>query len=35
VASIERTRDLAMLDEWLGNVIDAQRLDDVGIPGKK
>jgi hypothetical protein len=35
VTTIERTKDLGTLDEWLGNFADAQRVEDVGIPGKK
>jgi hypothetical protein len=35
VANVRRTKDPQILDQWLGNVLDAQRLDDVGIPSKK
>lgn len=35
VASIEKTEDIATLDEWLGNILDAQTLEEVGIPVKK
>jgi hypothetical protein len=35
VTTIERTKDLPTLDTWLGNLLDAQRVEDVGIPGKK
>jgi hypothetical protein len=31
-AVIARTSDLATLDAWLGNVLDAHTLDEVGIP---
>jgi hypothetical protein len=31
---IQGTRDLPTLDEWLGNVLDAGTLDEVGIPGR-
>jgi predicted transposase YdaD len=33
--NVEKTTDLARLDEWLGNVLDANTLADVGIPLKK
>jgi hypothetical protein len=35
VAAIERTKDLPTLDTWLGNILDANRVEEVGIPGKK
>jgi predicted transposase YdaD len=31
---IQATRDLPTLDEWLGNVLDADTLEEVGIPGR-
>src|SRR5207248_3045825 len=31
VANIERTKDLDMLDEWLGNVVDGKTLEEVGV----
>jgi hypothetical protein len=34
-ASIHRTRDLRMLDEWLGNVVAADALEDVGVSVRK
>jgi hypothetical protein len=34
-ASIHRTRDLHRLDEWLGKVLAADALEDVGVPVKK
>jgi hypothetical protein len=34
VAAIKRTKDLATLDAWLNNFVDANRVEDVGIPGK-
>jgi hypothetical protein len=33
--SVERTTDIATLDEWLGNILDANTLGEVGIPVKK
>jgi hypothetical protein len=35
VSSIERTTDIATLDEWLGNLLDANTLGEVGIPVRK
>jgi hypothetical protein len=35
VAAVERTKDVATLDGWLSNVVDARQLEAVGIPGKK
>jgi hypothetical protein len=35
VAAIERTRDLATMDTWLSNFVDANRVEEVGIPAKK
>jgi hypothetical protein len=30
-----RTKEAQLLDQWLGNVLDAPNLEDVEIPGKK
>jgi hypothetical protein len=35
VRSIKRTTDLIRLDTWLVNLLDAQTLDEVGIPRTK
>jgi Putative transposase, YhgA-like len=35
VSNVERTTDIATLDVWLGNVLDATTLDEVGVPLKK
>jgi hypothetical protein len=35
VANIQKTKDLAILDEWLGNFVNAGTVDEVGIPVKK
>ncbi len=35
VSQVERTKDIATLDQWLGNLIDAETLDEVGVPIKK
>jgi hypothetical protein len=35
VTIIQRTKDLSTLDTWLGNIVHAQQLEDIGIPGKK
>ena len=32
---IERTKDAQTLDQWLGNILDAETLEEVGIPVKK
>jgi hypothetical protein len=34
-AAIHRTRDLQTLDEWLGNILAADALEDVGVPVRK
>jgi hypothetical protein len=34
VRNVERTTDIATLDEWLGNILDATTLDEVGVPTK-
>jgi hypothetical protein len=34
-AAIAKTSDIDKLDEWLGNVLDATTVDDVGVPLKK
>jgi putative YhgA-like transposase len=34
VAKIERTKDLQTLDKWLGNILDADTLEDIGFQGK-
>ena len=35
VSQVERTKDIATLDQWLGNLVDAETLDEVGVPIKK
>jgi Putative transposase, YhgA-like len=35
VANIEKTNDISKLDEWLGNLLDADTLEKVGVPAKK
>ena len=35
VSNVKKMKDVAILDEWLGNVIDATTLDQVGVPIKK
>jgi hypothetical protein len=35
VAAIKRTKDVATLDTWLCNLVDANRVKDVGISGKR
>jgi hypothetical protein len=35
VAHIKRTKDAPTLEEWLGNILDAETLEEVGIPVKK
>jgi hypothetical protein len=35
VSNVERMKDVATLDEWLGNILDAKTLDEVGVPMKK
>jgi hypothetical protein len=35
VANIRRTKDLDMLDEWLGRFVEANALEDVGIAVRK
>jgi hypothetical protein len=34
-AGVHRTRDLQTLNEWLGNVVAADALEDVGVPVRK
>jgi hypothetical protein len=34
-ANVRKTQDVQLLDQWLGNVLDAEMLEDLGIPGKK
>ncbi len=35
VSNVESMKDIATLDEWLGNVLDAETLEEVGLPIKK
>jgi hypothetical protein len=35
VANIRRTKKLESLDEWLGRILEADALEDVGIPVRK
>ena len=35
LANIKKTRDVNTLDEWLGNILDADTLEEVGVPLRK